>query len=518
MKILETLKDVFKSSLPLLVVIIIVNIISPMSVEGLVKVAVGYFLVVLGQTLFLMGLESSIVPIGKLVGNSLIKLKKPAFIIMFGLLFGVLATVAEPALSVLATQVNSINTDINHTFFLWLLGSGIGVGVGFSLYRVMKDLNIKIVFFVIYILIFIVVFFVPEQYRALAFDASGATTGDVSVPFILALGVGVSTTMSKSKTNDESFGIIGIASVGPIIAVFIYGLILGNNNSLNPYTAGQSETILSITLNNLSGVALAIIPIIIVFLIFQFIFLKLPKKRIIGLLLGSLVVYVGLFVFLFGIDLGFAFAGKHIGDSFTNPLRPGWFKWILLVVCFILGFAITLTEPGVTVLAEQVEEVTNGHISKKIIRITLAIGIGFAGLLSILKILIDVNILWLLVPLYVIALVLLFVTPKLFVGLAYDSGGVSGGAITSAFLTPLTLGVSQTLGQEILTSGFGMIAFISVTPLIAIQILGIIYNIKIKSMENNEVSMSNELGQFIINNPEFENVIVGHNTLEESNE
>ncbi|MDR3318457.1 MAG: DUF1538 domain-containing protein [Clostridiales bacterium] len=488
MKFLRTLKDVLISSLPLLAIVAIVCIfISPsagatvkdIGAEEIVKLILGYIFVLVGQTLFLVGLDNSIMPIGKLVGGSLDKLKKPAFIIMFGFLFGLLATVAEPALFVLAGQVNYMTPEINRFVFIFVLGAGIGIFVAFALFRVIKNINLKLCFTVFYILTFALVFLVPPQYQALAFDASGATTGDVSVPFILALGLGVSATMSKSKTNDESFGIIGLASIGPIIAVFIYGLILGAKGE-KPYEAISDNRLGGIIVENLGNVALALMPIIIIFLIFQFAFIKLPKKQLVRILAGSGVVYAGLLVFLSGIDFGFAFAGEQIGQVFMDPSRAGWFKWLMLPIGFFLGFAITLSEPAVVVLGEQVEEITNGHIKKTVMRITLSIGIGLAAFLSLLKILTGINILWFLIPLYAVALLLLIFTPKLFVGLAFDSGGVTGGAITSAFLTPMTLGASGALGQAPMTEGFGMIAFISVVPLIAVQLLGMLYALQSK--------------------------------------
>ncbi len=457
-----------------------------------VKLIVGYVSVVVGQSLFLDGLNISILPIGKLVGSSLIKLKKVVFIIFFGFVFGLLATVAEPALSVLARQTHMIMPFVSEVLFVWIMGAGIGVMVGFSLFRIMKDLNIKIVLAALYIIIFLTVIFVPEQFIALAFDGSGATTGDVSVPFILALGMGISGTMSKHKTNEDTFGIIGLASVGPILALFIYGIILNvmYGGAIPPagvYDPGAAESLGEIIVSNLGGVALALFPVIVVFLPFQFLLIKLPKKEFIIILLGAISVYVGLLIFLSGIDFGFAFAGKYIGEIFLDSARPGWFKWLLLIVGFILGAAITLSEPAVTVLGEQLEEITNGHIKKITIRITLAIGIGFAALFSMVKILTQINILWFLVPLYTVALIMMKFSSKLFVGLAFDSGGVTGGALTSAFLTPLTLGAAQAVAeaagpgaQSVLTNGFGIIAFISVTPLIAVQALGIIYDMQLR--------------------------------------
>ena len=492
-----TLKEVFFSSLPLAIIIIIVCVfIAPLNNHSdYIKLIVGYFSVVVGQAVFLIGLNISILPIGMLVGGSLIKLKKASFIIFFGLVFGLLATVAEPALTVLARQTNMVMPIINETIFIWILGLGIGVMVGFSLYRIMKDLNIKIVFAVLYILTFIVLIFVPNEFVALAFDGSGATTGDISVPFILALGMGISVTMSKHKSNDDSFGIIGLASIGPILALSIYAIILNINYKgvLPPeqlYAPGTEITVREILSGNLVGVALALIPIIVIFLPFQFFLIKQPKKDFINILLGAIIVFIGLMIFLSGIDYGFAFAGKYIGEAFMDPSRPEWFKWLLLLIGYILGAAITLSEPAVTVLGEQLEEITNGHIKKLTIRMTLAIGIGFASLLAMVKILTEVNILWFLVPLYAVALIMMKFTPKLFVGLAFDSGGVSGGALTSAFLTPLTLGVAQAVaqkstsgGQSILVNGFGIIAFISVTPLIAVQFLGIVYDMALKKVD-----------------------------------
>ncbi len=523
-----TLKEVFLSSLPLAIIIIIVCVfIAPLNnPSDYIKLIVGYVSVVVGQAVFLIGLNISILPIGMLVGGSLIKLKKAAFIIFFGLVFGLLATVAEPALTVLARQTNMVMPIINETIFIWIMGMGIGVMVGFSLYRIMKDLNIKIVFAVLYILTFIVLIFVPNEFVALAFDGSGATTGDISVPFILALGMGISVTMSKHKSNDDSFGIIGLASIGPILALSIYAIILNiNYKGVFPpeqlYAPGTEITIREILSGNFMGVALALLPIILIFLPFQFFLIKQPKKDFINILLGSIVVFIGLMIFLSGIDYGFAFAGKYIGEAFMDPSRPEWFKWLLLLIGYILGAAITLSEPAVTVLGEQLEEITNGHIKKLTIRMTLAIGIGFASLLAMVKILTEVNILWFLVPLYAIALIMMIFTPKLFVGLAFDSGGVSGGALTSAFLTPLTLGVAQAVaqrstsgGQSILVNGFGIIAFISVTPLIAVQFLGIVYDMALKKVDKSakeaELNELEELAMLVNRGDQLSIQVEGH--------
>ncbi len=491
MKLLKTIKETTISSLPLAIIVAICLIFFPFSDPNLYgKILVGYFSVIVGQALFLVGLDSSILPIGNMLGTSFSKYNKLIFVLSFGFIFGLLSTVAEPALSVLARQVTVILPLVSSTLFIWITGTGIGIGVALALVRMIKNINIKLVFGVLYIIVFALVIFAPPEFISLAFDGSGATTGDVSVPFILALGIGISSTFSKSKKNDESFGIIGIASVGPIISVLLYGIIVkainGGIPPANEYIIKTGFALGDIVVANLLDVALAVLPIVLISMPILLFVIKLPKREFWRLIVGVIPVYFGLLIFLSGIDYGFGFVGQYIGGVFFDSSKPEFFPYLLLIVGFILGAAITVSEPAVIVLGSQIEEITNGHIKKMTILVTLAIGIGFASLLSVLKILTQINILYFLVPLYVIALVMMKFTPKLFVGLAFDSGGVTGGALTSAFLTPLTLSIAQSVAtlsgstMSILTNGFGIISFISVTPLIAIQALGIIYDIRSK--------------------------------------
>ena len=508
-KFLQTAKETFLSSLPLAVIIVICLFIAPLnSVSDYLKIVVGYICVVFGQSMFLVGLDTGILPIGRMVGGSFAKYNKLLFVLSFGFVFGLLATVAEPALAVLAKQIGIIMPLVDPTLFIWITGTGIGIGVAISLLRIVKNINIKWVFAILYAVVFLLVIFSPNEFIALAFDGSGATTGDVSVPFILALGLGISATFSKSKTNDDSLGIIGIASAGPIVAVLFYGIIIkATNGSLppeNPYNMATERGLGDIILGNLTDVALAVLPIVLISVPFLLFMLKLPRRTFLKLILGVIPVYLGLLIFLSGIDFGFGFVGQYIGQIFFEEGRPEWFKWLLLAVGFVLGAAITVSEPAVTVLGDQIEDLTNGHIKKTTISVTLALGIGVASLLSILKILTEINILYFLVPLYALSIFMMIFTPKLFVGLAFDSGGVTGGALTSAFLTPLTLSIAKSVAEagggemSILTNGFGIISFISVTPLIAIQALGIIYNIRLKLAEKEARDDSfEELEQFV---------------------
>jgi len=494
------MKETFLASLPLAAIIIVVCcFVAPMeSMSGYVKLIIGYLGVVVGQSIFLVGLDVSILPIGKAVGESLVKLKKAVFIIFFGVLFGFLAEAAEPALTVFSHQVHLVMGDINERLMIIIMASGIGVFVGFGLYRILKNISLKIVFSVLYIAIFALMIFTPAEFIGIAFDGSGATTGDVSVPFMLALSIGVSATISKRKSDDDIFGIIGLASIGPILAVFIYGIIFKSINGgtvpvpVIDYDPGSAETFFQTAVFNLRGVALALLPIMLVFLPFQFFLVKLSKRDFIRILWGIIPVFIGLLIFITCVDFGFAYAGQHIGSAFFGDNRPEWFKWMLLIVGFILGGAITLSEPAVTVLGNQLEEITNGHIKRMTIRLTLAIGLGFASVLSVVKIITQVNILWFLIPLYATALIMMKFSSKMFVGLAFDSGGVTAGGLSSAFLTPFALGIAQAVRntvaaaggtpQSILTNGFGIIAFMSVMPLIAVQTLGIIYETRYKRL------------------------------------
>ena len=498
-KFLQTLKETFLTSTPLAAVIVIVCcFIAPMDDPfNYVKLIIGYAGVVIGQSLFLIGLDICILPIGKEVGASLEKFKQTFFVVFFGFLFGLLATAAEPAVNVFAHQTHLVMNEIHEKLFVFIMSAGIGMFVGFALYRIIKNISIKVIFAVCYIITFAAAWIAPPQFVALAFDGSGATTGDISVPFMLALCFGVSAAMSKSKNlTDDTFGMIGIASIGPILTVFLYGIVLkylygGELPPAGIYDPGAANDVVEIVTFNIKGVALALFPVIIVFLPFQFLLIKMPRKDFFAILKGIVPVFAGLLIFLACIDFGFAFAGKYIGEVFLDPSRPEWFKWILLVIGFVLGAAIALSEPAVTVLGAQFEELTNGLVGRMTLRLTLATGIGFASALAVVKILTQVNILILLTPLYVIALLLMRFTSKLFVGLAFDSGGVTGGALTSAFLTPLCLGIAQAVAatagaeaQSVLTNGFGIISFVSVTPMIAIQVFAIFFNRKLRKAGN----------------------------------
>ncbi|MDR2867190.1 MAG: DUF1538 domain-containing protein [Acholeplasmatales bacterium] len=507
MRFLKQFKEILLQSLPLAGLIAVVLLfIKPMGVSDLITLIVSYVLVLIGQTFFIIGLESSILPMGEYVGNNLSKLKLPILMVLFGFLFGVLSTLAEPALSVIANQYNRIDASVGIWIIIFICAFGTGAFVAFALYKIIKNISLKWIFIISYAVIILLCIFTKSEFIGISFDVSGATTGDLSTPFILTLGIGVARTISKKKQNDDQFGIIGLASVGPLLAFLLFGFIKGMWFPTDPLDLASLNTTTSlwheILTSNLLSSFLALLPVLVLFLIYNFFFIKLKKKNLLRLLIASIVVYIGLFIFLFGIDFGFTNAGFHFAKAFLENGDNGkiffglvnigvdaqWFKWLLLPISFILCFIITLCEPSIMVLSKQVEEITNGYINGKILKYFLAIGLGFAGLLCLLNILLEISILWFIVPLYAISVLLTIFCDDLFIGIAYDSGGVTGGAITSAFLVPLCLSVAQSIalkypsGQQakyLLENGFGIIGYMSVTPIIFVLILGLIYKKKV---------------------------------------
>ena len=495
---LSTLKEVFFQSLPLMALLAFVIVfISPMSLQSIITLVISYLVIIVGQTVFLIGIESSILPMGQLIGSNLYKLKKPLIMILFGLLFGVIASIAEPALRVVASQFRDIDNTVSTTLSIFICAFGVGVGVALAMWKTLKNLSLKWIFIITYGATMVLCLLAPNQFVGISFDVSGATTGDLSTPFILTMGMGIARTVSSKHRSEDQFGIVGIASVTPLMAYLILGLIKGNSppETLNLVTT-QSVTLFTALWGNTKDVFWALLPVVATFFVFNNVYIKQSRRSIAKYIIFSVWVYAGLVVFLTGVDIGFTHAGAHIGKAFLNDqsiffglwhVSADWLKWMLLPVTFALCFFITLCEPSITVLVKQVEEMTNGLISRKILRMFLAVGIGLAGLLCILNILSGVDLRWFLIPLYLITVVLTIFTPNLFVGIAYDSGGVTGGAITSAFLVPLTLSAAQnvygTNPASILVYGFGIIGYISVTPIILVLILGMIYNAKAKKAE-----------------------------------
>jgi len=451
--------------------------------EILIPFIISCFMLLVGQALFLVGIDSSILTMGELVGSNIRKLKKLWIVLLFGFLFGTMATVAEPAVTVVSNLVHNVNVKINPWLVTFVVASGIGMFVSYGLLRIIKNFSIKWSFFIAYLFTFILAIitnFVSPEYVAVAFDFSGATTGVITVPFILALGVGVTAVLGKKDTSD-SYGLIGLASIGPIITTCIMGLIFGGGGSGTLPEAVTHEFGPTL-LGSIQNIVIALLPVVFIFFLFNFMFIKLPKKKIISTTLGILITICGLTLFLTAINYGFSGAGRFIGEVFTDPMRAKWFKYLLIPLGLVLGFAIAMSEVAIRVLATQVEQNTMGHIKRNTIIFTLAIGLAITVALAMIRILFEINILWFIIPIFAIGLICMPFINKMFVGIGFDSGGVASGTITAAFVVPFAIGALSNFDREVnfMVDGFGMIAFIAAIPIVAISALGLVYEYKLR--------------------------------------
>jgi hypothetical protein len=488
------LRQVSIGAAPIVLIILCIHFfVKPMPTELLVAFLISCVLLILGQALFLVGVDSSILTMGELVGSNIRKLKSIWVILLFGFLFGTMATVAEPAVTLVAESVHSVNRGINAIMLTWVVSSGIGIFVAYALLRIFKQLSIKWSFLIAYIIVFILIFITPKEFQAVAFDFSGATTGVVTVPFILALGVGITLVLNRGKEN--SYGMIGLASIGPIITMCIMGIIFGGGSGGEFPAVERPHAGMSI-LTSFREICTAMVPIIIIFLIFNFAFLKLPRRKIWHIMYGMLITVCGLILLLTAVNYGFANAGRHIGNALADTGRAEWFKYLLIPLGLLLGFVITYTEPDIRVLANQIEQNTNGQIRRGTLIFTLAMGLSLTVCFGMMRILFKIDFLWFVIPIFILAFCLMPFISKMFVGIAFDSGGVASGTITAAFFVPLAVGVSATLGgREAMVYGFGMIALIVIMPMVAVSGLGLVYALKLKKLGAAGIGQSNLQGQ-----------------------
>lgn len=489
MLLLKKLKDVIFSVVPIVIIVLIINFtIVPLGTDNLIRFLIGAFLVIFGLALFLVGVDIGITPMGQLVGSKFAKSNKIVLVIFLSLTLGFIISLAEPSLRILSHQVETVTQgNISSQLLVVIVSIGIGVFVALGLLHILYDYSLIKILFFSYFVILILTFIIPLGYTAIAFDASGATTGSMTVPFILALAVGAAS-MKKNgnKSEEDSFGLLGIASVGAILTVVILALFNINNEPSGSLPSEETQTgilepFLNVIPGQLQDTAIAILPILVFFLIFQFLFIKLKKKPLIKILKGLVYNFIGLVIFLTGVNAGFMDTGRIIGLNIKSDA-------VALIVAFVLGFVTVAAEPAVHVLTNQIEEITNGYVNRRIVLGAFSIAVAIATTLSIVRIIVPKMELWhILLPGYVISLALMFFTPKLFVGIAFDSGGVASGPMNATFIFAFSQGVAFRNSSSIpLTNAFGVISLVALTPLITIQILGLIYKIKTKRRMNNE--------------------------------
>jgi hypothetical protein len=481
---MSKLKEVLYSVLPITVIVLLLHFtLTPLDTHIIVKFIAGTLLMIIGMPVFLLGIDISITPIGEDISEVLVNSNKLWLILLGGCFFGFVVTVAEPDLHILADQVSAITSgQFNSELMVILVSLGVGIMVSVCIFRILKNIRLNRFMTVAYLIILATGVFTQPDFLAIAFDSAGNTTGSVSVPFILALAVGISAiTRSNEKEENDGFGMLGIASTGAVFAVMLQGFFTDNTSLTGslPVSEYAIDGVLRNVLVHIFQYAkeslLVILPILIIYIVVELIWIKQPR-RLKRIMIGSLYTFFGLVLFLTGINTGFMEASRHVGYQISAFETP----WLLILTGMIFGIITIPAEPSVHVLTRQIEDNTAGSIKAITVMLALCLGVAVAVGLSMLRILIPQLQLWhVLLPGMVVAIVLSYIVPDIFVGIAYDSGGVAAGTMTSVFILPFAQGAAEYIpGASIVQDGFGIIALVAMTPLIAVQLLGLIYKVK----------------------------------------
>ncbi|UOQ48896.1 DUF1538 domain-containing protein [Gracilibacillus caseinilyticus] len=482
------LLEVVYAVLPITIIVIILQFtLTSLDITLIIRFLIGAVLIIIGLSIFLLGVDIGITPIGTQLGKTIAKSNRLWIVILAGLCLGFIISIAEPDLHILAGQVEMVTSSAIAKLTLVIVVSvGIAVMLSIGLIRIVHNIPLFKILTIIYGAVFLLALFTSPQFLAIAFDASGATTGAMTVPFILALSIGISVMKKDSKASEkDSFGLVAIASVGAIITVMLMS-IFSRQSELASGTMEEehhgTEALFMPFLQEFGHIAeeviLALSPIVILFFIFQKLSFKLSRESVRKIVTGLVFTFIGLVLFLVGVNAGFMELGTELGYSIASLEHKAY----IVIVGLILGIVTILAEPAVYVLTNQIEDVTSGYVKRKVVLFTLAIGVGIAVALSMLRILIPGLQLWhYILPGYLIAIALMYITPKLFVGIAFDSGGVASGPMTATFILAFTHGAAEAIeGADVIVDGFGMIAMVALTPLITLQILGLIFKLKSK--------------------------------------
>ena len=475
----EKLRESIASVAPIaLIVALLCLFFVPISTDLMLAFIIAVFFLIIGMGLFTLGTEASMTPIGNHLGSRMTKSRNVPLIVILSFILGIAITIAEPDLQVLANNVPHINT--------YVLMLTVSVGVGFflvvSMIRILLGIDLKWLLIAFYAVVFVLAAFSDPDFLSVAFDSGGVTTGPRTVPFIMALGVGVASIRSDKNAESDSFGLVGLCSIGPILAVLLLGFAYqSESSSMGAQTVTSWANTVELGTSYLASiphymleVALALSPIVVIFLVFQVISLHLRRIPFLKIVIGILYTYVGLVLFLTGVNVGFSSLGTLLGSEIASSEV----KWLLVPVAMVMGWFIIRAEPAVHVLNKQVEEMSAGAVSEKAMGISLSAAIAVANGLAMVRVLTGINILWFLVPGYVVALALGFFVPKMFTAIAFDSGGVASGPMTATFMLPMAMGAAEAVGGNVMTDAFGLVAMVAMTPLITVQIMGAIYKAK----------------------------------------
>ena len=484
-KLREKLLESLQAVLPIVAIVLVLCFsIAPVSPSILLCFLLGAAMIIVGIMFFTLGAEMSMSPMGERVGAVLTKSRSVPLIIGVGFVLGFLITISEPDLQVLANQVPSIP---NMTLIL-SVAAGVGFFLVVAFLRMLLSIALPKLLVVFYALIFVLAAFVPKEFLAVAFDSGGVTTGPITVPFIMALGVGVAAIRSDRHAADDSFGLVALCSVGPILAVLLLGILFQASDStyIPPVLPDVGDSVELWQLFHVSlptylkEIATSLLPIVLMFGVFQLVALKLDRRSLGRIGVGLLYTYMGLVLFLTGANVGFMPAGNYLGQVLAGRS----FRWVLVPIGMLIGYFIVKAEPAVYVLNKQVEEITDGAISAGTMGAALSAGVSLSVGLAMVRVLTGISILWFLIPGYTFAIGISFVVPKLYTAIAFDAGGVASGPMTATFLLPLAQGACVAAGGNIVTDAFGVVAMVAMTPLITVQLMGLMAQFKQRRARN----------------------------------
>lgn len=490
--ILDKFKEVLATVLPISILVLILNFtLIPIEGELLIRFLIGAVLIIIGLAIFLLGVDIGITPIGETMGSTLVKSNKTWIVAAVGLLLGFVISVAEPDLHILAGQVDLVTQGlVNKNVLVVVVSIGVAALISLGLLRIVNNVPLNKFLLIVYGAIFLLGVLADSFFVSVAFDASGSTTGALTVPFILALASGASVLNKDSEDSEkDSFGLVGIASAGAILGVLVLNLFVHPDLHAASLEEGTASLgILGTFLHHIPQVAfeifIALLPITLIYIIANKLYFHQNKRTTISVYFGIFLTFIGLVIFLVGVNAGFMDVGRYIGDF----LGSGSNKGLIIGIAFLLGVLTILAEPAVHVLTNQIQVVTAGYVKRVTVLATLSLGVGIAVALSIIKILIPGMALWhVLLPGYIIAFILSFKVPDLFVGIAFDSGGVASGPMTATFILAYAQGIANSVETaDLLSDGFGTIAMVAMTPLIALQILGYVYQKKTTKEDSDE--------------------------------
>ncbi len=470
------IKEALVSALPITLIVYLLAL-TPwfnLSQTELITFSIGAVLLVVGLGLFNLGADLAMTPMGTHVGSGLSKQRKLGLLLAVCFVLGMLITIAEPDLQVLANQVSSV---MNGTVLIYAVGVGVGLFLIVAILRIVFRRQLSNILMLFYMLLFSLALMLVvngnEALLPLAFDSGGVTTGPITVPFIMALCVGISGVLGDPRSQENSFGMVAMCSIGPVLAVLVLGIFSGNDLVYDVPDYSVSSDILGAFAQNLAHtaqeVAVALGLIVAFFLLCQVIFLKLPKRRLKRILLGVVFTYLGLVLFLTGVNVGFMPVGYKIGYDMAQLSDV-----VLVVMGLVMGVLVVMAEPAIHVLTGQVEDVTGGYISRKSMMIGLCVGVGAAIALSMIRIVFDFSLVYYIIPGYFISLALSLFVPPVYTAIAFDSGGTASGPMTSGFILPFAVGACVALqgSEAVLRDAFGVVAMVAMAPLITIQLLG----------------------------------------------